>query len=166
MSLLCFILFETLMWWAMIFDVRDYLHAVCALERGDRGVEEEHLWRVDCCFLNMFVLYLCPFLSSITPFFSILCTAKGACLSMLFCVLSAILYAILLKSSEHSRNWFSFQRTIKKKFPFQTPSAEVAHPLYDTFPRGSSWFAFRPLERFSPSKVFAFYFYILCYVLP
>lgn len=95
----------------MIFEVRDHLRVVCALERGDWGAEQEYLWIVGCCFLNVFALYLYPFLSRIT--WCILCIAKGACSWMLFCMLSAVLYIILLKSNEHSLNQFSLQHTIK-----------------------------------------------------
>lgn len=94
----------------MIFEVRDYLHVVCTLERGGWG-EEEYLWIVGCCFLNVFVLYPCPFLSKITR--CILCVAKGACSWILFCMLSATLYTILLKSNEHSLNQFFLQHTVK-----------------------------------------------------
>lgn len=95
-------------WQARIFETRGYLWVVCALARGDWEAEEEYLWIVGCCFLNVFVLYLCPFLSRITR--CILCIAKWA---LLFCVLSAVFYTIPLKSNEHSLNQSSLHHTIK-----------------------------------------------------
>lgn len=98
----------------------------------------QHLGIVVFCLLSMFVLDLSPYTKCLSQAGSTSWSLfKGVSLWMLFCVFSAVLYYIPLKSHECSLNWFIplHQKSYKNilKLLYWTTTAEVTQPLTSCF---------------------------------